>query len=147
MFSTRNPVSMLKCGLVVSMACPLLGASPDGKVIDRGYSKPFGLVEVKCPSSKFLVSPLDARSDEHFFAEIVNGQPRLKSEHEYYFQVQRQKGVTTASWCDFVIYTSKGTSIERIKFDPQFWDTLNECLKAYYFNHFIREAASEFCKA
>ncbi|CAH3169650.1 unnamed protein product, partial [Pocillopora meandrina] len=53
MFSTRNPVSVLKSGLVVSMASPFLAASPDGKVIDRGCSKPFGLVEVKCPYSKF----------------------------------------------------------------------------------------------
>ena len=78
MFSTRNPVSVLKSGLVVSMASPFLAASPDGKVIDRGCSKPFGLVEVKCPYSKFHVSPLEACTDETFYAENVNGKPRLK---------------------------------------------------------------------
>ena len=146
MFATRNPVTVLKSGLVVSMACPILAASPDGKVIDHSCSKPFGLVEVKCPFSKFHVSPLDACADESFFAENVNGQPRLKRRHQYYFQIQVQLAVTGASWCDFVIYTSKGMSVERITFDPQFWDTLNECLKNCYLNHFIEPAALEFCK-
>ena len=73
MFSTRNPVTVFKSGLVVSMASPFLAASPDGKVIDHGCSKPFGLVEIKCPYSKFHVSPLDACEDESFFAENVNG--------------------------------------------------------------------------
>ena len=144
MFSTRNPVSVFKSGLVVSMASPFLAASPDGKVIDRGCSKPFGLVEVKCPYSKFHVSPLEACADETFYAENVNEKPRLKRGHQYYFQIQGQLGITGASWCDFVIYTSKGMSIERITSDPQFWDVLNEGLKKSYFEHFIAPASVEF---
>ena len=27
-------------------------------------------------------------------------------------------------WCDFVIYTNLGNSVERISFDLNFWDTL-----------------------
>ena len=59
MFATRNPVKVLKSGLVVSMACPIFAASPEGKVVDHSCSKLFGLVEVKCPFSKFHVSSLD----------------------------------------------------------------------------------------
>ena len=40
--------------------------------------------------------------------------------HKYYSQVQGLMGVTGARWCDFVVYTSKGMSIERIPFNPQF---------------------------
>ena len=58
MFSTRNPVSVVKIGLVVSMVSLFLETSPDGKVIDRGCSKPFGLVEVTCPYIKFHVRSL-----------------------------------------------------------------------------------------
>lgn len=144
MFSTRNPVSVFKSGLVVSIAPPFLAASPDGKVVDRGCSKPFGLVEVKCPYTKFHVSPLEACADESFFAENVNGKPRLKRGHQYYFQIQSQLGITGASWCDFVIYTNKGISIERIIIDPQFWEVLNEDLKNSYFEHFIAPASVEF---
>ncbi|CAH3181347.1 unnamed protein product [Porites lobata] len=129
------------------MASPFLEASPHGKVIDRGCSKPFGLVEVKFPYTKFHVSPLEACADESFFAENVNGKPSanvLKREHQYYFQIQGELGNTGASWCDFVIYTNKGMSIERITFNPQFWDVLNEGLKNSYFKHFIAPASVEF---
>ena len=135
MFSTRNPVSVFKIGLVVSMASPFLEASPHGKVIDRGCSKPFGLVEVKFPYTKFHVSPLEACADVSFLAENVSGKPRLKREHQYYFQIQGQLRNMGASWCDFVIYTNKGMSMERITFDPQFWNVLNEGLKNSYFEH------------
>ena len=71
------------------------------------------------------VSPLEACANETFYAENVNEKPRLKRGHQYYFQIQGQLGITGASWCDFVIYTNKGMSIERITSDPQFWAVYN----------------------
>ena len=38
----------------------------------------------------------------------------FKRNHEYYTQVQGQMGVSGASWCDLIVYTKKGTSVERI---------------------------------
>ena len=32
-------------------------------------------------------------------------------------QVQGQLGVTQCKWCDFIVYTSKGMSIEEIPYD------------------------------
>ena len=62
-------------------------------------------------------------------------------------QVQGQMAITGAAWCDFVVYTLKGMSIQRIKFDQQFWDNMSDKLKAYYFQHFISFAVSEYkCK-
>ena len=52
-------------------------------------------------------------------------------------------GVTGAKWCDFAVYTSKGMSIERISFDPQFWNELKGMLTMYYFKHFLALAARE----
>ena len=94
MFLTRNPVSVFKSCLVVSMASPFFAAASEGKVIDHGCSKPFRLVEIKCLYSKFHVSPLDACADESFFAENVNEKPRVKRGHQYFFQIQGQPGVT-----------------------------------------------------
>ena len=62
MMSIRRPVKVLKSGLVISLDSPYLGALPDAKVIDPGCSDPFGLSEVKCPETKYLVTPLDASS-------------------------------------------------------------------------------------
>ena len=84
MHSIRRPVNVLKSGLVVSIDAPYLGASPDGKVIDSGCLMPFGLSEVKCPETKFLVTPLDACSDSNFFLENQNGELKLKQNHKYY---------------------------------------------------------------
>lgn len=42
-----------------------------------------------------------------------------KRTHPYYGQ--GQMAITERKWCDFVIYTSKGISLERIRFDEEFW--------------------------
>ena len=143
MHSIRRPVNVLKSGLVVSIDAPYLGASPDGKVIDSGCLMPFGLWEVKCLETKFLVTPLDACSDSNFFLENQNGELKLKRNHKYYTQVQGLLGVTGARWCDFVVYTSKGMSIKRIPFDDEYWKTLKGTLNSYYFNHFLSQATRE----
>lgn len=147
MHSVKKPVLVYKSGLVVCLTSPYLGASPDGKVVDKGCNSPFGLIEVKCPETKFMVTPLDACSHDGFFLENCDGQPKLKRDHSYYKQVQGQLGITGAKWCNFVVYTSRGMSIERIPFQEQFWLNLQQRLKDYYFTHFISKAASEFSKS
>ena len=42
----KTPVTVLKCGLVISKDMPNFAATPDGKVIDFGCSQPFGILEV-----------------------------------------------------------------------------------------------------
>ena len=69
MFNRITPVAVLKSGFVVSEAFPVLGASPDAKVIDYGCSICFGFAEVKCPHTKFHETPLEACSDSNFFME------------------------------------------------------------------------------
>ena len=62
-----RPVKVLKSGLFISPKIPILGCSPDAKVIDLSCTDRFGLGEVKCPSSKFHVTPLEACEDPTFF--------------------------------------------------------------------------------
>ena len=47
--------------------------------------------------------------------------PVLKTNHEYYYQVQGRMGITGAKWCDFVTNTFHGMIIEHIYFDPDFF--------------------------
>ena len=82
---------------------------------------PFGLLEVKCPEIKFHVTPLEACVDPQFFCERIGNMCNLKRGHLYHAQAQGQIGCTGAQWCDFVVYTKKGMSIERIRFDKDFW--------------------------
>ena len=88
MFNRKTPVAVLKSGLVVSKGFPVLGATPDAKIVDFGCSVCFGLAEVKCPHTKFHVTPLDACSDPTFFMEKTSeNKCRLKRDHAYYAQV------------------------------------------------------------
>jgi len=96
--------------------------------------------------TKFQATRLDACQDPDFFCEDVNGYCKLKQNHAYYIQVQGQMGVSGASWCNFIVYTKKGISAERIPFDSAYWETLKLKLCTYYFNHFIKTAATEFAK-
>lgn len=73
-----KPVKVLKSGLFVSPNIPILGCSPDEKVIDLSCRDRFGIGEVKCPSSKFNVTPTDDCDDTGFFMEKKDGKPSLK---------------------------------------------------------------------
>ena len=97
----------------------------------------FGLLEIKCPSSKFAVTPLDACSDKNFYLESTENKPTLKRTHVYYDQIQGQMGLTGANWCDFVVYTKAGLHIERVRFDQEHWEQLREKLCERYFSHFL----------
>ena len=83
MFTTKTPVKVLKCGFVVCQDMPILGSSPDGRVFDFGCQDHFGVAEVKCPETKFHVTPLEACQDSNFFCEAVAGHCKLKRNHAY----------------------------------------------------------------
>lgn len=139
------PVKVLDCGFVVNKGHPILGASPDARVIDAGCVHPYGIVEVKCPATKFQVTPLDACSDPSFFMEkIGDDKCALKRSDKYYAQVQGQLAITGARWCDFVIYTKVGMYIQRITLDVPYWEDLKEKLTTYYFKHFVKFAVLHF---
>lgn len=57
MYKIGRPIKVEKSGFFVSPKLFYLGCSPDGKVVDTSCTDQFGLVEIKCPSSKFSVTP------------------------------------------------------------------------------------------
>ena len=48
--------------------------------------------------------------------------------------------------CDFIVYTKKGISVERIPFNDAYWTTMKQKLETYFFTHFIKTAKIEFAK-
>lgn len=73
------------------------------------------------------MSPFDAAKATDFCSQVVTYQDghssvELKHTHAYYSQVQGQMAITGRKWCDLVIYTEKGISIERIRFSAEFWN-------------------------
>ena len=125
---------------------PFLGASPDAAVYDPSLQDPFGLAEIKCPYSFRYVTPAEACSKSNFFCTLktdgATPQPNLKDSHPYYAQVQGQMGVTQRKWCDFIVYTEKGLSIQRIQFDNSFWRDLVATLEDFYDNCLAPEIVS-----
>lgn len=113
-----------RSGLVISETHPFLGASPDACVHDPLWDEPFGLAEIKCPYSQRNRTPEQACTNKGFFCTLENGvSVKLKRNHPYYSQIQGQLAITQRKWCDFVIYTPKSLSIERIPFDNVFWES------------------------
>jgi len=131
----------LKCDLVISQHLPILAGTPDARAVDFGCEHHFGLAKVKCPEAKYHVTPLETCEHPTSSCKAVNGQCKVKRDHVYFAQVQGQMGVTGASQCDFIIYTKKGISVERIAFDPTYWAELRQKLASYYFGHFIKHAS------
>ena len=132
-------------GLHVNPAFSYLGASPDGSVYDpSNIEKPFGFLEVKCPYSSRDLSPTEACSNSSFFCELdADGHPCLKKSHAYYAQVQGQMAIGERPWCDFVVYTSKALTVERIYFNETYWtDTLLPKLVTFYDNCVVPEIVS-----
>ena len=114
-------------GFLVCPTHPFLGASPDGGVYDPSSTPyPYGFVEVKCRYSHRDDIPFEACSDPSFCCELQhdsNGHISvvLKRSHPYYCQVQGQLAIGNRPWCDFIVYTQKGLSIDRVNFDREFW--------------------------
>lgn len=129
--SSGHPdLSVSAVGFHVCPSHPCLGASPDGGVYDPAYpTKPYGLLEIKCPYRYRDMTPLQACSDSSFYcsmSSINSSSSVLKKTHPYYCQIQGQLAICDRPWCDFVVYTPKGLSVERINFDSNFWN--NELL-------------------
>ena len=96
-----------KSGFVVDYLNCVLGATPDGKVIDLHEDPIYGMVVVKCPEEYKDVSPgvICFISKNPCIKIDENDNIILRTGHYYYNQVQYQLGVSCQSWCDFVLFT------------------------------------------
>jgi len=118
----HSELAVFKVGFLVSETTPFLGASPDGGVYDSSSEQPYGFVEVKCPYSKRELSPPEACATGQFFCTLESGEVTLRRTSNYYCQVQGQMAIGERPLCEFIIYTPKGISVERIHFDSTYWD-------------------------
>lgn len=110
---------------------------------DHNCADTQGVVEYKCPYASRDVTPIEAANQKSFFCTLENGKLKLKNNHNYYYQVQGAMAITKRSWCDFVIWTPKGTSIERIEYDSAFWtDKMLPKLLEFYSSAMLPELAA-----
>ena len=132
-------------GLVVDVTEPRLACSPDGLVHLPESDEPHGVLEVKCPYSEAergLTPREAAQSLKTFFCRItVDGSLQLKRNHDYYHQVQGLLAITRRPWCDPVVWTPNGMSVERIHMDRAFWEDVKPKLVRFHREAILPELA------
>ena len=70
--------------------------------------------------------------------KLKDGVLSLRS-HRYYTQVQGQMNVTKTNWADFFVYSTHGHILERIKFDPNFWEMVSCNLTLFFCSFMTKE--------
>ena len=131
-------------GLVIDAEHGWLACSPDDLVQDCSAEpeNQHGLVEYKCPYSARDTTVEESCKKKDFMSTLHNSEVTLKRTHKYYYQVQGQMAICQKKWCDFVIWTPSSLSIERIAFDPQFWQETLLKLERFYDQAVLPELAS-----
>jgi len=140
----HDGIQVSEKGLIIDQTAPLLAASIDGEVFDpNAKHSSIGNMEIKYVQfpnklnieQKQNVNLLTfiASNIKNSCLELTNGNAlKLKTRHHYYSQIQGAMGVTKRQWCDLIVYTYYGKEddlfIERIYFDPIFWNELKAAL-------------------
>ncbi|XP_033762292.1 uncharacterized protein LOC117343858 [Pecten maximus] len=144
-------VEVKDMGVYVSQQFPFLGASVDGLITCSVCGS--GALEIKCPYGKNSdkwrhKTPTECAKNKSFCCEFnLSGELSLKHNHQYYYQVIGQMAVLELTWADFVIWTKKGISVERITFDENFWQSnMLFKLKDFYCHDFVAELFTERVK-
>ena len=121
------------CGIFLSTHFPFLGATPDGLLYTGTGMGKFAIVEVKCPYKHCNSTILDACKDSQFCLELdSSNQPKLKRNHDYYYQILGQLGISGGEYCDFVVWTLVDVYIERVYLDSTVWQEMTVKLTNYY---------------
>ena len=124
-----NNVNLYPSGVVVNPYSHWLAATPDRKVYCPARDPPFGLLEIKCPDTDALSNVKCLRVD--------NGQLKLKTNDNYYYQVQMQMAVTGLEWCDFYVWLENESHLETISFDEEFWQCAKDKLDLFFLTYFL----------
>ena len=110
-------LEIAESGLVIDLAFPYLGASPDG-IVCCGT----GVIEIKCTYKYRHESPVsdNALADhQYFLKQNADDQIVLSHQHKY-DQVQGQIAICNVSYCDFIVWCPNDIFIERIKKDDDY---------------------------
>ncbi|XP_022173422.1 uncharacterized protein LOC111035906 [Myzus persicae] len=105
-------------GLCVDEKILYLAASPDGLIGEDS------IIEIKCPFSarnfSDIFDAIDAGKIPFCFKDKQNN-VSLKTNHNYYYQIQTQLHVTKRKKCNFFIYTENWYYNVCITIDDNFW--------------------------
>ena len=64
------------------------------------------MIELNSPFSKRNLSVQQACTDKTFCMKLIDGQPKLKIKHNYFYQCQGFMTITETRKIDFLLYTN-----------------------------------------
>lgn len=118
--SPYTSIEVEETGLYINPDHAWLGSSPDGvvHVTTKDGDKHKFLLEIKCPYKKSFYSPC---VPPHYNCQIQGMMANMK-----------------LPYCDFVVWIPGDMQINRVDFDPEFWDTtLFPGLKTFYWDRYL----------
>ena len=121
-------VRVQKCGLMVDVQRPYLGASPDGRHDDT-------LVEIKCPYA--IREEVPTPTNYNHIERDENDKLVLSERSKYYAQVQTQMHCAKMRMCNFVIFTKKALLILPVQYDESYVLHLLAKVDQFYSVHFV----------
>ena len=130
-------------GIFVSEDYPFIGATPDSIISCDCCGKQ--LVEVKCPFTKKdeLLNVTDEKAN-FYLKKDESGELHLDNNHEYFFQVQTQMGVTKVESCLFVVWTTVDLHVEQILFDEGNWQEMCRIAEHFFRTAVLPELVGKF---
>ena len=108
-YSSQTGNKFVSSGLWINAKYLHLGASPHGLVLDDSFINVKGIIEVKClkvftgRSIEQIIQQKFPELSRQCFKVVDN--KILKTSHPYYYQIQLQRLVTEAKYCDFILYS------------------------------------------
>ena len=72
---------------------------------------------------------------------VGDGQLELKISHDYYYQVEGGMAVAKVKWRDFVLWSPGEISAQRIAFNEELWNKMEEKPIDFYLKWMVPELA------
>ena len=134
MKKTHRQLKSEEVGLIIMREKPFIGVSPDLKVTCICCGE--GLLEIKCPYSIKETTPT---AENLSYLEKKDDKTTLKSNSDYYYQIQGQMAVTERNYTDFFVFTVHGYFLERVDFNSDFWANMLSKLEWFWIHCFAPE--------
>lgn len=130
-YANCKNVVVKPCGLFLSNS-GIIGASPDGLIPEQRK-----IVEIKCPWFARKMTLEELLAADGFYMEFAgDGSVKLKSNHNYFHQVQGCMHLSDTDECDFVVWTTQCVLIVPVLRDPE-WAVNIPALEQFYIHQLL----------
>ena len=117
-----------ECFLKLCMDESYIGATPDGIFFCQCHAIA-NLIEVKCPYSLKDIKSIDEVDQSAFFITSDN---ELKTNHQYYAQIQLQLYAFETEICHLIVWTPNWNTVINVEKDTMFIESMLAFFRQFY---------------